>query len=74
MCILSLGALSAAPFFRQLHMKPSAEGSGIFKKKKTTEPVMTFSFSAEDVAGKDKKKAYGRGVTRIFFRYNSQRR
>ena len=40
-------------------MKPSAEGSEIFKKKKTTEPVMAFSFSAEDVAGKDKKKAYG---------------
>ena len=55
-------------------LKPSAEGSGIFKKKKTTEPVMTFSFSAEDVAGKDKKKAYGRGVARMYFRYNSQRR
>ena len=70
MCILSLGALSDARFFRRLHMKPSAEGSGISKKKQTTEPVMAFSFSAEDVAGKDKKKAYGRGVARRYSRYN----
>ena len=74
MCIFSLGASSDAPFFRRLHMKPSAEGSGISKKKKTKEPVMAFSFSAEDVAGKDKKKAHGRGGARIYFRYNSQRR
>ena len=54
-------------------MKPSAEGSEIFKKKKT-EPVMAFSFSAEDIAGKDKKKAYGKGGARMYFRYNSKRR
>ena len=60
-------------FFRRLHMKPSAEGSEIFKKKKT-EPVMAFSFSAEDIAGKDKKKAYGKGGARMYFRYNSKRR
>ena len=53
-------------------MKPSTEGSEIFKKKKTTEPVMAFSLSAEDVAGK--KKAYGRGGARMYSRYNSQRR
>ena len=61
-------------FFRRLHMKPSVEGSEIFKKKKTTGPVMAFSFSAEDVAGKDKKKVYGRGGARMYFRYNSKRR
>ena len=55
-------------------MKPSAKRDEIFKKKKTTEPVMAFSFSAEDVAGKDKKKAHGRGGARMYFRYNSNRR
>ena len=61
-------------FFRRLHMKPSVEGSGIFKKKQTMEPVMAFSCSAEDIAGKDKKKAHGRGGARMYFRYNSNRR
>ena len=36
-----------------MSVKPPEEEKGIFKRKKTTEPVMVFSFSAEEVAGKE---------------------
>ena len=39
-------------FLRRMSVKPPEEEKGIFKRKKTTEPVMVFSFSAEEVAGK----------------------
>ena len=35
-----------------MSVKPPEEEKGIFKRKKTTEPVMVFSFSAEEVAGR----------------------
>ena len=38
-------------FLRRMSVKPPEEEKGIFKRKKT-EPVMVFSFSADEVAGK----------------------
>ena len=38
-------------FPRRMSVKPAEEEKGIFKRKKNTEPVMVFSFSAEEVAG-----------------------
>ena len=37
--------------FRRMSVKPPEEEKGIFKRKKTTEPVMVFSFAADEVAG-----------------------
>ena len=36
---------------RRMSVKPPEEEKGIFKRKKTTEPVMVFSFAADEVAG-----------------------
>ena len=44
-------AISNRSFLRRMSVKPPEEEKGIFKKKKNTEPVMVFSFSADDVAG-----------------------
>ena len=38
-------------FLRRMSVKPAEGEKGIFKRKKNTEPVMVFSFSAEEVAG-----------------------
>ena len=40
-------------FLRRMSVKPAEEEKGIFKRKKTAEPVMVFSFSAEEVAGEE---------------------
>ena len=63
------GAIPNLPsFLRRMSVKPPEEEKGIFKRKKTTEPVMVFSFSAEEVAGKENR---GKNDRHAYFRCNA---
>ena len=45
---------------RRMSVKPPEEEKGIFKRKKTTEPVMVFSFAADEAAGVENQYVAGK--------------
>ena len=47
---------------RRMSVKPPEEEKGIFKRKKTTEPVMVFSFAADEVAGVENQYVAGKWI------------
>ena len=40
-----------SPSLRRVSVKPAVEEKGMFRKKKQSESMMVFSFSADEVAG-----------------------
>ena len=59
--VFNIGSLpSTIPLFRRMSVKPPEEEKGIFKRKKTTEPVMVFSFAADEVAGVENQYVAGK--------------
>ena len=43
-----------SPSLRRVSVKPAVEEKGMFRKKKQSESMMVFSFSADEVAGEGK--------------------